>query len=212
MVPLKGGHHLHYHPCMVEPLLNSPSNGWSPPPLHTCTVEPLLNGPSKGWSPPLLTSMYSATSTTWSLKRVVTTSITIHMQWHVNWMVPPMGDHHLHFHPCTVEPLLNSPSNGWSPPPLHSCTLEPLLNGPSKGWSPPLLTSMYSGTSTIWSLQRVVTTSITIHMQWHVNWMVPPMGGHHLHFHPCAVVLLLYGPSICSKWNQLWQKDGMWGL
>ena len=191
-----GGHQIHFHPCTVELLLNGPSKEWSPPQLpsmysgtsiewslqrvvttsitihvqwnlyfmvppkgghhlhdHPYTMEPLLYGPSKGWSPPPLPSMYNGTSTLWSLQRVVTTSITIHVQWNLYFMVPPNGGHRLHYHPCTVEPL---------------------LNGPSKGWSPPPLPSICSGISTELSLQWVVTTYISIHVQWNVYFMVPP--------------------------------------
>ena len=148
-VPPRTSHYFHYHPYAVACQLNGPSNGWSP-------------------------SIYSGTSTERSIQWVVTTSITIHIQWHVNWMAPPMGGHHLHYHPYTVEPLLNSPFNGWSPPPLPS---------------------IYSGTSTLWSLQWVVITSITIHTQWNLYIMVPPMDGHHLHYHPYTVEPLCYGRS-----------------
>ena len=109
-----------------------------------------------------------------SLQWVVITSITIHIQWNLYITVPPMGSHHLHYYPYTVEPLRYGPSNGWSSPPLPS---------------------MYSGTSTLQSLQWVVITSITIHIQWNLYVTVPPMGGHHLHYHPCTVEPLRYGPS-----------------
>ena len=127
-----------------------------------------------GWSLLPLPSLYSVTSTEQSLQRVVTTSITIYVQWNLNWTVPPKGSHHLYYHPCTVEPLLNGPSNGWTSPPLPS---------------------VYSGTSTERSLQRVVTTSITTRVQWNLNWTVPPKGVHHLHYYPYAVASQLDGPS-----------------
>ena len=105
-------------------------------------------------------------STEWPLQWVV----TIHIQWNLYWKVHSMGGHHLHYHPYSVACQLNGPSNGWSSPPLPS---------------------IYSGTSMLWSLQWVVITSITIHTQWNLYFMVPPMGGHHLHYHPCTVEPLL---------------------
>ena len=132
MVLSRGSHCLHYHPCTVQPPFNSSSVGWSLLPLP---------------------SMYRGTSTEQSLQWVVTTFIIIHVQWNLYWTVPPKGDHHLHYGPCSVEPLLNSPSNGWSPL---------------------LLPSICSGMSTEWSLQWVVTTYITIHVQWNLYFTVSP--------------------------------------
>ena len=183
-----------YHLCTLEPPPNKPSKGWSQPLLPvvssvtstewsfqravtaciTIHVQWNLCWTSNGWSPPPLPYIYSVTFTELSLKRVVTASITTHIQWNLQWRVPPKGGHYLHYHPCTVQLPFNSSSMEWS-----------LL----------LLPSMYSGTSTKWPLQRVDITSITIHVQWSLYWMVPPKGGYHLHYHPCTVEPLLNGPS-----------------
>ena len=120
---------------------------------HLCTVEPPPNKPSKRWSLPLLPVVSSVTSTEWSFQGAVTASITTHVQYNLHLTVPPWGGHCCLYNPCTEEPLLNSPSNGWSPP---------------------LLLSMYSRISTECSLQRAVTASITTHVQW--NSTVSPMG------------------------------------